>query len=308
MKEFRKTQEGRFICEECNETFSSKTFLSIHNIKKHCLSPKQYYDKWIKEEGEGICEYCGKEARFIRSDTGYQPTCCREHAHKIAFKKTKQTMLNNSGVINNFQREYVKTKIKQTNVKKFGFDNPNKNKDVLLKRSNTCLKKYGTSVAMKSDIVKENARQLCFKKYGVYYSFQREDVKQKITAIILERYGVEHPSQNLSSHNKGLKTRLLIKNFNGTNITYQGSFELDFLVHYFDKLEIRNGLSFRYGKRMYHSDFYLPEFNMIVEIKSSWTLKLDNFINEKSKTVVDHGFKFILIVNKNYAEFDKAIS
>lgn len=59
------------MCEECGSAFKTKTVLSIHCIKQHQISPKEYYDKWIREEGEGFCKVCGLEAIFIRSDTGY---------------------------------------------------------------------------------------------------------------------------------------------------------------------------------------------------------------------------------------------
>jgi len=61
MKEFRKNKNGLFICEECNKICKDKTVLSIHNIKIHNLTPKQYFDKWIKDKGDDICVICGKK-------------------------------------------------------------------------------------------------------------------------------------------------------------------------------------------------------------------------------------------------------
>ena len=57
-------------------------------------------------------------------------------------------------------------------------------------------------------------------------------------------------------------------------IYYRGSFEKDFLDKFSDKFEIKQGLSFKYiineKNRTYHSDFFIPSLNLIVEIKNSY--------------------------------------
>ena len=62
MKEFRKSKDGFFICEECGKLCSRLRGLSrhLHNQHKY-ISDKEYYDKWIKNENEGICKICGKD-------------------------------------------------------------------------------------------------------------------------------------------------------------------------------------------------------------------------------------------------------
>ena len=54
MKEFRKNNEGFFTCEECNKAFSTRRGIGTHIGRKHYN--KSYYDKWLKENGEGLCE------------------------------------------------------------------------------------------------------------------------------------------------------------------------------------------------------------------------------------------------------------
>ena len=51
MKEFNRSKEGFFICEECNSSHKNKVELSKHINKFH--DRKTYYDKWIKEENDG---------------------------------------------------------------------------------------------------------------------------------------------------------------------------------------------------------------------------------------------------------------
>ena len=98
------------------------------------------------------------------------------------------------------------------------------------------------------------------------------------------------------------------ENFNNTSIHYQGSYELDFLNRYYEKIDIENGKTFYYvldsNRKAYISDFFLPKYNMIVEIKSSYTKK--NHIDKlKENSVIDSGLQFIMILDKDYTEFSK---
>ncbi len=99
--------------------------------------------------------------------------------------------------------------------------------------------------------------------------------------------------------------------YKNTNLHYQGTYELDFLDRYYDFIKIENGKTFYYfdnknNKRAYISDFYLPDFNLIVEIKSSWTYNNNLIINETKKTaVLDSNINFIFIIDKCYLIFDK---
>ena len=64
------------------------------------------------------------------------------------------------------------------------------------------------------------------------------------------------------------------------------------------------------GKKLkYYSDFYLPDYNLIVEIKS--TIWYDKHFEKnimKEKTCKELGYNFIFIIDKKYDEFEKFIS
>jgi very-short-patch-repair endonuclease len=59
----------------------------------------------------------------------------------------------------------------------------------------------------------------------------------------------------------------------------------------------------------YFPDFYIPSLNLIIEIKSKWTIKQQGIekINAKEKATITNGFKYLVIVEKNYNEFNKLI-
>jgi len=93
------------------------------------------------------------------------------------------------------------------------------------------------------------------------------------------------------------------------SLYYQGSYEKDFLDKYYDLFEITKidfiNYTF-YGDRVYYPDFYLPKYNLIIEIKSSYTY--EKFLeknNSKQKACLELGYNHIFIIDKNYDDFDK---
>jgi len=92
MKEFRKTKEGLFICEECGREFVRICGLSKHINTKH-NGTREYYDKWLKNKDDGKCKICNNEAEFV-SLNGYKD-CCKKHIHLYAGQIRKEKMLIN---------------------------------------------------------------------------------------------------------------------------------------------------------------------------------------------------------------------
>jgi len=277
MKQFRKTKDDLFICEECGKTFKTHTWLSRHVKNKHNL--KIYYDKWLKEELEGNCIICGENTKFI-SFYGYKNTC----SDKCILELRKKSCLEKFGVDNVFKCNNIKEKIKNTNLLKYGHENYLNSKEGIKKKKETWIKNYGVDNPRKSSVI---------------------DKKIKETNLI--KYGVEYTHQNREILEKSFKTRRCLKQYLNTNISYQGSYELDFLEKYYDKIDIENGPSINYlfeGKnKVYHSDFYIPSLNLVVEIKSTYILTLDREIIEKKKATISNGFNYILILDKNYNDF-----
>lgn len=256
-------QDYKFQCLECEEKFETSIILNNHIIKEH--GKKEYYDKHLKKENEGICKICGNNTKFTErisgEYSGYKDCCSKECSDKYRFQKRTQTNLEKYGVENPFQSEEVKKKIKQTFIEHYGVDN----------------------------------------------NMKCESGKTSYKKSMKKKYGVEWPLQDKNILDKNQKSAKTIKKFRDTDLWYQGSYELDFLEKYYDKLDIKRGPSIKYkfkGKnKVYHSDFYIPSGNLIIEIKSSWTLEVDKEINEKKKATVSNGFEYLMILDKNYSEF-----
>lgn len=99
-------------CLECGKVFNNMKTLTAHIVLAHLTSIKDYYDKYLKQEGEGKCRYCGKETEFTGAMAeGYRKYCCKSCATnwqlrnsencectclacKQVFKSTSQNMLN----------------------------------------------------------------------------------------------------------------------------------------------------------------------------------------------------------------------
>lgn len=104
---------------------------------------------------------------------------------------------------------------------------------------------------------------------------------------------------------KGLKINYI------DHLYYQGSYEKEFIMIYKDKIKIDNGISIVYKylgeKKIYHSDYYLPDFDLVIEVKSSyWYNKHLGMCKAKEKyTRLTHNY--IMILDKNYDDFNKLI-
>ncbi|HUS49392.1 MAG TPA: hypothetical protein VMZ91_04465, partial [Candidatus Paceibacterota bacterium] len=112
MKKFRKSKKELFICEECEKIFFYKKTLSRHINKYHSI--KEYYDKWLKENDEGLCKICKKETKFTGFKRYYKKTCSKKCEDKYRQLRIEEENLIHFGVKNHYQREDVKEKIKQT--------------------------------------------------------------------------------------------------------------------------------------------------------------------------------------------------
>jgi hypothetical protein len=286
MKNFKKTLNNKFICEECDYICIRKDDLSKH-ISKHHFSKKEYYDKWLKDETDGKCKICGKETEWTNGfNKAYKNTCCSlECTTKYKHIRTQEEQFKKYGVECLFSSKEKQEKAKQTKKERYGNENYNN---------------------------REKSKKTCTKKYKVECFVQSSIFRFKTIKTNLELFGVEYPLQNIKIFMEGEKTRFLIHEYKNTKIFYRASFEKHFLDTYYGKINIENGKSFNYifnGKnKVYHSDFYIPFLNLIVEVKNSYLANRDKKqIEAKEKATIANGFNYIMIVNKDYTEFESVL-
>lgn len=298
----------KLTCFECGREFSAKNALSKHISSFH--NAEKYYDKWIKKEGEDECEICGGKNIFISIGKGYKNGCCRKHIIQINHNNIEKAIMAKYGVKSSLSFEKNRIGGMMT---KYGVKNPGQLKSIQSKIKNTNLKKYGVENPFQSEIVKEKIKNTNLKKYGVKYPTQSYEIREKIKESFRKNYNCEYALQNPIFFKKQQEYSRYARKFMNTEIYYRSSYEFDFLYKYFSKTKIINGKSIKYffnGKnRIYYPDFFLEEFNLIVEIKSSHLVKKDYMaLVEKEKAIRERGYNFIMIVDKDYTEFNKIIA
>ena len=297
----------------------------LNTIKVEDLS------KWSCVKVIVKCDSCGTEKELKIRDYYLSFKYNKYHCRKCSNETYKKTMLEKYGVENGFQLKEIKEKSNNTKLElygdknynnreksietcitKYGVGNPNKNSEIKEKSNNTCLKKYGFKSASKNEKVKEKAKNTNLERWNNICTLHSEKQIDKIKQIFIDKYGVDNPMKNLEIFLKSQKTGLRRKKFKNTELLYQGTYELDFLNKYYDKIDIKNGKSIKiiYNNKntMYHSDFFISEKNLIVEIKSSyWYNKYYDKNIIKQKECKKLGYNYILIIDKKYNDFNKII-
>lgn len=317
MKEFKINKKGFFVCEECEKPFYSIKGLSSH-IRMHNLSKQEYFDKWLKDETDGKCKICQVYTPFKSLSTGYKNTCCAKHTMKIHYgvenqfqreeckEQAKKTMMKNHGVEHALQSSVIKEEMKANLLKKYGVDHNFKIEKVKIDRIKTWNKNLGVGNPSQSDKIKKQKEETCLKNYGFKAGFCDTE---KCIKTFYNKHGCDFPSQNPESFEKGQLSGKRIKYFKETGLYYRGTYELDFLNIFYDNFsDMQQGKTIPYklnGKNhKYHSDFYIPSLNLIIEIKNSYLFKRDkSIINAKEKATIANGFKYVMILDKNYSIF-----
>lgn len=159
------------------------------------------------------------------------------------------------------------------------------------------------------DQVEVNVRHLS--KSSRSLVFGNFNNKEKYRNTCLLKYGVDHNMKCRELFIKNQISRYRVSYIDG--IRYQSSYELDFIQkcqHLNIIIEEGPTISYLFEgtDRKYHSDFYLPNFNLICEIKSEYIYNKEVKINEiKKESSIKSGYNFIFIIDKDYSNFIKII-
>jgi hypothetical protein len=210
------------------------------------------------------------------------------------------------------------TKIKKTNLIKYGTECPLQNIKIIEKTKKTMLKEYGVDNISKLDSIKDDRREnfktenfknkskiTWLDKYGVDNPSKSDGIKLKKEETTFMNYGVKNPSQSSLIFEKSQISGKKIK-LHDCGLMYRGTYEKDFLDFCMsENIYVEKGLTIKYNyegtDRYYHSDFFIPNLNLICEIKSLYyyELYLDKNIS-KMKSAIDNGYNFEFIIDKNY--------
>lgn len=227
-------------CLICNNEYKSNAGLGRHIKVSHHLSTQDYYDSYIDYSlSSKYCNICGKENNFINFIAGYSLGCCTEHTNLIKY-----------GVTNVYASEYAKQKMKQTKLEKYGDPNYN-NRDKAIK---TTLSMYDVTNIAQAPEVKKKIQNTNMRKLGVPMPYLSKVVQERMCDTKEKRYGNRHYTNREKYYNTMKKKGFISKE-----------------EQVFETILINNLIEYipQYHKDSrypFYCDFYLPKFDMFIEI------------------------------------------
>ena len=261
------------LCEECerNDSKSSqcqicgqfcKNLQSLHtHIRLHKISDRDYYDTYLKKEGDGICPICNRPTRFYGL-RGYRRYCSMSCASLSpdAQEKLRETSQRKYHTNSPNQAYIIKEKQKQSLVDKFGEDF---GKERYKRATKTMQKKFGVANMLEIHEIQRKGVDLSHT--------EKADAKREKT--YQDVYGVNHPY-----------LRHMFWKYK--DVFFDSRFELAVYIYCIDhNIEIERepivaqdskGKDIRYfvyKDKSGHTRKYFPDFrirDMIVETKSNY--------------------------------------
>lgn len=290
-------------CEICKNEFKDKQ----HITRFHKISLKDYYDKYLKREDEGICLCCGKETTFYNLKRGYRKCCSQSCGAKIGqtnrYKNPEERLKTANSIRERMKRQDIRQKlsIKQ----KERFSNPENVK--LLSESMKNSKKF-------QDIVHSEEYRLNMSKI-VTERYKHKENRDKMSESCKNSIKVKEShktKQFKEKHSEIMRDRikngeLMVRyNYNGVSFMSLPEFA------YYKFLE-DNNLQFEYQCEpiIYEVNGvekkYIPDFKVegtYVEIKGPHLIKDGHlwnpfdkcFMPEKERCIIEN---HVVILTKN---------
>jgi hypothetical protein len=292
------------------------SFKDIGSVMKHVFSKhkdytkKSYYDSFLRKDGEGICE-CGQETSFRGAGRGYLEFCshaCCSNSEKtrsnlsakaLGKKQSKETIQKR---ITNTDQVKKESNRRLTCLQKYGVDNPSKNPAIAEKIS---LGNIG-KICPRTN---EHARKIVESRRISGTNWHTEHSKCNISKGILnsEKFQARKEDGTFIKSSILSNGRTLCGKFKGLH--FRSSYELSFLI----EMHLKNVLvepadnknfacsySNSGGKTSrYYPDFFLPETQEVIEIKSSALCKLQNNLLKFEAAERKYGLSFKILTESD---------
>lgn len=268
-----------FIWGQCKIT--GKRFSSNRGFLNHLrslkMTSKEYYDTFHKQETEDECKTCGKKTKYHSySYSKYCSTQCHKNDPEF--------------------RMLISTRF---------VTNP----DTLLSFREKTKDKGDCNVAKRKETIAKKCSELGISETEYYSNHSRKS------------YTNRTPESIAASIDKAMETKEKTKNFGGKSsykkyeffdetVALQGyePVVLDYLVN--DLLLGKNQISIGKSKipvikyidvdgktRNYYPDFFLPEKNLLIEVKSNFTYNQHlNNVRNKLNGAVSAGYSIVLVI------------
>jgi hypothetical protein len=272
------------------------------NINERC------YSLILNINDRETCLECSNYRIYSTGGRGeYLDHCSLEcqYSSKVILDKMKSTCLKKYGVDHWFKTSIALYQREAKCLKYHNVKHHLQIPHVREKIKSTCLKKYGVNTFLKTEKFKQKVKEFYLKKYGVESFSQTAEFREQFKETSLKNWGYNHPMQNEKNFNKALTNRYKRKEFEfpSGRIEHVQGYEpqiLTELVNHFDEDDIVCGsglpviwYEFEGKKHRYYPDIYIKSRNMIIEVKSTYTLSVELNKNlAKRQASLAGGFNF----------------
>lgn len=304
---FTKNETEIYCCKKCNNVKVRKTNLERYGVVCNSQlesNKKMVTDKWMSKTVDELREIVDnrRETNNIKYGFDYYTQTDESKERFI------QTCLDKYGITNPSYSEDVKKKRVDTKLEKFGYVNNSQTKEW----KKIIKKNWENKSNFEIKEIVESRNKTIRDRYGVDNYTQTDEFKEKCIETCRIKYGYDSHNQSPIIHIKQQESGLKTKTHQPSNLKYQGTYELDFLERYYNKVIIEKTSPIQYqlneNTHYYHPDFYLPKYNLIVEVKSTYTYEYDLDKNiAKKEYSIKSGFNFIFIIDKNYSELESIL-
>jgi hypothetical protein len=305
---FTKDESEIYCCKKCNNVKVRKTNLERYGVVCNSQlenNKKMVTEKWMNKSDDDIKKIIDNRKEKNNIKYGFD-----HYTQTNEFKeKFIQSCLDKYGVVNPSYSEDVKEKRVNTKLKNFGYVNNSQTKE--WKEAIEKCWKNKSNYEIKEII--ESRNKTIRDRYSVDNYCQTNEFKEKYIETCRIKYGYDSHNQSPIIHMKQQESGLRTKTHQPSNLKYQGTYEMDFIEKYYNRIDIEKISPIQYklneNNHYYHPDFYIPQLNLIVEIKSSYTYEYDLDRNlAKKESSIKNGYNFIFIIDKDYTELDILIN
>jgi hypothetical protein len=289
-------------CEICVKEFKNLHSLSLHICQKHKdIKAEDYYKKYIGYENDGKCLQCSNPTKFRGLGKGFLLFCSPE-CYNISELKKENSKKANIG--RKQSKEVIKKRVEKINYEK-----------IMVERKKTMLEKYGVEnfaqledskikcskihKGTKKPRTKGHQMKIIESKRKNGTLKHTKNTGKKISNKLLKYYNENEYKYTPSDKNKNSKTGYI------QDIFYRSSYEEFFIYFCLDhNIEIISAENKKYSVKYigengrnhrYYPDFYLKDYDLIVELKPIWRLSQDKV---KILSGINY-FKHYLLLTQN---------
>lgn len=289
----RNQKVGKFYC-----LHNGKTYTTIHGLRRGItssgLSTEEYYTKFYKVEGEGVCEVCGIPTSFVNVVDGFSRFCSSvcyfktiEHREKVSNR-----FVNSPEKLESFREK-----------RKDWFDglSEEEKKDISRRR-------VATTRANNPTYYEDMGR----KRRKIQTDLHEADPERKraFYAKVLEG------RRRNNSFGNGMSGKVSTFEYDGKMYKFQG-YEDIMMLHL-----LNIGIDFdgrgevpavSYSEAMsgiYIPDLYLPMYNLLIDVKSERTITMKpDVLVKKQNAALEQGYNFIyFVISSKYVNKQRQIS